>query len=403
MMLTSNLSIVEYERGRARPDRLTRVTHRHYLEYAGRLLELYRGGVGKTRRELHRAVEGVFAGEEDCDRRRIGAFAKLLDDASTFDEDRRGKASALRLKVFGIAAKYHPLVTEPQHVFERTAEEAKRAIAAEIGRPWDEVERGLYIDVPDAQPLISFEGYESPEALLSRYNLAQLQACLYRARKMEVLVTGDFAAIVRWAKLARLLVECRRVGEMKYRIELSGPSAVLVETRRYGVNFARLVGALVACRGWSMHASVATPWGNWATLAVSCEDGYRSHVPRPEEFDSEVESALAEKWGESREGWRLMREAGILQEGQATFVPDFLLKHEDGREAFLEIVGFWTPEYLQAKRKTVALFRDRRIVLAVAKSVAKEGAQGPGVLTYRTRVKPEEVVRAVEGLFGGDE
>ena len=47
--------------------------------------------------------------------------------------------------------------------------------------------------------------------LLSRYNLAQLQACLYQCQRMSVEASTDFAAIVRYAKLCRLLVETRRI------------------------------------------------------------------------------------------------------------------------------------------------------------------------------------------------
>ena len=93
-----------------------------------------------------------------------------------------------------------------------------------------------------------------------------------------------------------------------------------------------------------------------------------------------------------------MREAGILHEGQTTFVPDFLLKHEDGREAFLEIVGFWTPEYLAAKRKTIAAFKQHRIVLAIPKRTAKIEIDAPGIVLYKTRIKPDAVVRAVEAV-----
>ncbi len=397
-MLTSDLSITRYEKNCAHPDRLTRITHRHYLDYADRMLAVYRAGIGQTRRELHKSIERVLAAEPDCDRRRIGAFCKLLDDAGEFDSDRKGQAAALRLRVFSMAASYHPLVTEPDTIFERGEREAKAAIAAEIGRPWEQIESSLYSDVISCQPLISFEGFPSAEALLSRYNLAQLQACLYQARSMVVRASADFAPIVRYAKLARLLVEARKITSTEYRIDLSGPASVLHETRRYGVNFARFTSALVACRGWRMEAVVMTPWGRDAKLQVTSEDGYRSQVATPAEFDSEVEGALAKKWGESCEGWRLVREAGILQEGQATFVPDFLLKHDDGREAFLEVVGFWTPEYLAAKRKTIAMFKDRRIVLAIPKRTAKEDAAGPGVVVYKTRIKPEEVVKAVEEM-----
>ena len=400
-MLTSDQSIVRYDKGHAFPDRLTRVTHRHYLDYAQRMMAVYRAGVGHTRRQLHKAVEAVLSREPDCERRRIAAFCKLLDDAGEFDQDQRGAAAALRLRVFTLAAKNHPLVTEPDQLYEGSERETKASIAAEIGRPWEQIEARLYVDVMSDQPLKSYEGFASGEAFLSRYNLSQLQACLYKARSMVVKASADFAPIVRYAKLSRLLVEARRISASEYRIDLSGPASMLHETRRYGVNFARFVSALVACRGWSMRATVITPWGSDAQLRVRCEDGYRSQVASPAEFDSEVEEALAKKWGESCEGWRLVREAGILQEGQATFVPDFLLRHEDGREVFLEVVGFWTPEYLAAKRKTIGMFKDRRIVLAIPKRTAKEGAGGPGVVVYKTRIKPAEVVIAVEALTGG--
>lgn len=397
-MLTSGLSIVRYESGRAIPDRLTRITHRHYLDYAARMLAAYRAGVGSARRELHKAVAAILASEPDCDRRRIGSFCKLLDEAGEFDRDRKGEAAALRLRVFSLAATMHPLVTEPDKIFERSEAETKARVAAEIGRPWMEIEAALYRDVIERQPLLKFDGIETPEALLSRYNLAQLQACLYKAQRVTVLASTDLAAIVRHAKLARLLVETHRASDGRYRIDLSGPASVLHETRRYGIHLARFVGSLVACRGWEMRSAVATPWRTTAEVRATSEDGYRSHVAPPAEFDSGVEAKLAASWGESRDGWTLSRDAGILQAGQTTFVPDFLLRHDDGREAFLEVVGFWTPQYLEAKRKTVATFAGRRIVLAVPRRTAKDSAGGPGVVIYRTGIKPDAVVRAVETL-----
>jgi uncharacterized protein len=397
-VITSDQSLVRYEHGQAIPDRLTRVTHRHYLDYAQRMLAAYRANIGQTRRELHRAVRNILANEPDCDRRRIAAFAKLLDDAGEFDTDRKGQAAALRLKVFSLAAKYHPLVTMPDQMFERSERETKQLIAGELGKPWREIEAGLYVDVIDHQPLRVFEGYESPADLLSAYNLAQLQACLYKSQRMTVRASADFAAIVRHAKLARLLVDVCRTGTDQYRIDLSGPASDLHATTRYGVHFARFVAALVSCRNWEMRARVITPWKNTAELRVSSKDGYRSHVQTPAEFDSEVEAALAKRWGESRNGWRLIRDAGILQSGQATFVPDFLLRHDDGREVYLEIVGFWTPEYLAAKRKTISTFTTHQILLAVPQRTAKENAAASGAIVYKTRIDPEEVVKAADAV-----
>lgn len=90
-VLTSDLSIVHYESGQAVPDRLTRVAHRHYVGYAARMLAAYRAGVGSARRDLHRAVAAILAAEPDCERRRVGSFCKLLDEAGEFDTDRKGR------------------------------------------------------------------------------------------------------------------------------------------------------------------------------------------------------------------------------------------------------------------------------------------------------------------------
>jgi predicted nuclease of restriction endonuclease-like RecB superfamily len=397
-MLRSEHSIVRYDRDQAIPDRLTRVTHKHYLQHAQRMLTVYTTGINRTRRELHRSIRGILADEPDCDPRRISALCKILDDAGTFDKDKRGAAAKLRLQVFSIAAKYHPLVTETDGIFERTERETKSLIATELGKPYEEIDAGLYVDVIDRQPLREFPAELTPQELLSQYNLAQLQACLYQCQRMSVEATTDFATIVRYAKLCRLLVETRRVTS-GYRIDMSGPATVLHETRRYGVNFARFVAALASCRNWKMHATVATRWGRSANVKLDGEAGYRTHITAPEDFDSQVEKDLAEQWGEVREGWRLLRDAGILQYGQTTFVPDFKLIHEDGREVFLEIVGFWTPEYLAAKRETIKKFRDHRILLAIPVKTAKEGAAGLGAIVYRTKIDTDDVVRMASAIF----
>ncbi len=397
-MLTADQCIVQFDRGIALPDKLTRRTHAHYVFYAERMIAAYRAGVGCKRRELHRAVESIFVNEPDCDRRRVAAFSKLLDDAAEFEKDPRGEASTLRVKVFTIAAQYHPLVTAVDLMFDRTEVEVKNLIAAELKMEWSAIDAALYADVIDQQRLKAPPTIENPADLLSRYNVAQLQACLYRATELSVDATTDFAAIVRRAKLCGLLLEIRRLNSDTHRIDLSGPASILRESRRYGIHFARFIPTLLTCRDWQLVAKMITPWGRPAELRITSGDGYRSHLPAPAEFDSEVERNLAEKWGESKSGWKLLRDAGILHEGQTTFVPDFLLRHENGCEAFLEIVGFWTPEYLAAKRITLAKFSGRRIVLAVAKRTAKENAAGPGVLVYGTKIKPEQVVEAVEGL-----
>ncbi|MEN6427049.1 MAG: DUF790 family protein [Phycisphaerales bacterium] len=396
-MLTSEQSIVEYRDGRAIPDRLTQGTHRHYREYAEGMLAVYRNGAGRQRRSLHKEIEAIFAEEPDCPVRRIQSFCKLLDDASVYKADSAGNASQLRLEVFSKATRFHPLVQEPDRLFEHQESQAKAQLAEELATPWDEIERALYADVLSFQQLESFPGYPDAAAFLSRYNVAQLQAALYRAETMTVTATGDLKTIVRYAKLARLLHEIERIGSSRYRITFSGPASVLHETRRYGVNFARFLPALLACKGWELTAVLQTPWKTPSRLVISDADRFTSHLPAPEEFDSGLEESFANKFGPARDGWQLIREGDILHEHQTTFIPDFTFRHEDGTEVFLEIVGFWTPEYLEQKRETLRRFRRHRILLAVPQSSLREGvAIADNVLVYKTALKIEPLLVALE-------
>ncbi len=396
-MLTSEQSIVEYKAGLAFPDRLTQRTHRHYADYASRMLAVYQEGVGQPRWRLHRQIELVFADEPECPVRRIQAFCKLLDDASQYLTDPDGDASKLRLRVFLQAARFHPLVSEPDELFEHGENDVKAQIASALGQSWESVEQALYRDVLDYQRLERFEGFANATALLSRYNVAQLQACLYKAEEMTITATADFKTILRYAKLARLLHEIVQVGDSTYRIILSGPASVLNETRRYGVNFARFLPALLSCRGWRLKVRLRTPWRQHAGLVLTDKDGLTSHLPPPQVFDSKVEQALCGKFGRQRDGWTLIREGDILHHQQKTFVPDFTFRHEDGTMVMLEIVGFWTPEYLAHRRETLRLFQQHKIILAIPEKSLRNGASvGENILVYKTGLKLAPLMEILE-------
>jgi predicted nuclease of restriction endonuclease-like RecB superfamily len=398
-MLTSDQSIVEFKAGQAVVDRLKQSTHRHYKEYTERMLSIYRNGKGRPRQQLHRQVESLFADEPDCPVRRIQAFCKLLDDRSVFQTDSGGRAASLRLDVFSRAACFHPLVEKPDRLFEHGETKTKEQLADDLGLSWGRIEQGLYADVIAFQRLEQFEGYPNAAALLSQYNVAQLQACLYRAESMTVVATDDLKTILRYAKLARLLHEIARLGPSKYRITFSGPASLLRQTRRYGVNFAKFLPALLACKGWKMTASLKTPWNTPARLNLSDNDGFKSHLPSPDEFDSSLERSLAEKFGPTRDGWQLIREGEILHDRQKTFVPDFTFRHEDGTQVLLEIVGFWTPEYLAHRRRTLQLFRHHQVLIAVPEKSIRDGARiGENVLVYKTALKLAPLMKILERI-----
>ena len=398
-MLSSEHAIIEFDGARAHPDRLTRGDHAHYIQFAQKMLVVYGGGAGQTRRELHRSVAGVFANEPDCPVKRIRAFCKLLDDAGEFETDLHGNAAELRLKVFSLAAPHHPLARTGKSLFGTIESEVKAKIAGELGLPWETIEGRLYADVIEYQRLKSFQDCGGAEMLLRHYNVAQAQACLYRAERMVIVARQDFRRLLRHIKFARLMFEIHCMRPSEYRIELAGPSSVLTQTRRYGIQLAQLLPALLACGDWEMEAIVQTPWRGKARFVLKSTDGLRSHLPPLPEFDSGVEAAFAGKFGEKRGGWALLREAAILHEGQVTFVPDFVFRHEDGTEVLFEIVGFWTPQYLEKKREMLRTFGHHRILLAVPEgSLKPDCSSQENVIPYKTVIKVEQTLKVLERI-----
>jgi uncharacterized protein len=149
-----------------------------------------------------------------------------------------------------------------------------------------------------------------------------------------------------------------------------------------------------------MHAVLQTRRAEWlASLDLSHEDRLHSHLPPPEEFDSRVEEVFSRRWGGQREGWSLLRESEVLCHGQRVFVPDFVLRHEDGRTVLLEIVGFWTPEYLLAKTQTLKTFQDQLILLAVAQAGSRKLPDlPPQTIRYKSVLRPEDVLERLRTM-----
>ncbi|MGH7644652.1 MAG: DUF790 family protein, partial [Gemmatimonadales bacterium] len=124
-------------------------------------------------------------------------------------------------------------------------------------------------------------------------------------------------------------------------------------------------------------------------------------------YDSQWERDLARdfraKLGAERGGWTLAREATPVAAGGELLLPDFTLRHRDGREALVELVGFWTPEYLEAKLRKVQAAGLGHLILVVYRGLAvgrdpdalAAAAPGP-VVWFTDRPRIGEVLAAAE-------
>ena len=400
-MLTRELAIATYDRGRLIPDRLTRRSHAPYIDLSQSMLEIYRNGIGKSRRSLHTAVRQLFQGITECPPRRILAFCKLLDDVSQYSDGDRGKTAKLRQAVFRAAAKHHPLVAISDSLFDSEESKVKKQIAEMHAMDWPELNDCLFADLIENHQLKSFQGFDRADALLARYNVAQAQVALFDAVQMTIVAKQDFKAILRFAKLARLMHKITKKTN-HYVFEFDGPASLLQNTHRYGLGMAKFLPGLLSCRGWTM---VATIRGSrfQHTLKLELDDrcGLTSETVPANEFDSKVEESFCLRWGEfPRNGWRLERETEILHQGQLAFFPDFVFVHSEGHRVLMEIVGFWTPEYLSHKSKVLQQFKDQQILLAVSQPLKDKIGHdlNQPKIYYKTVIQIEPVLQALDAI-----
>ena len=97
--------------------------------------------------------------------------------------------------------------------------------------------------------------------------------------------------------------------------------------------------------------------------------------------------------------WTLTREPEPLAAGEHVVVPDFAFDYAfaDFR-VFFEIVGFWTPEYLEKKRSRLAELEAVEMLVAVDDSLGVGediATQGHDVLTYSGTVRLKDVRNAL--------
>jgi uncharacterized protein len=388
-MLTRELAIAKIEAGLVIPECLTRSTHAQYLVLAEKMCRVYSHGVGRTRGQLHASVRSILEQEAECPRRRMEAFCKLLDERCGYESDKAGQASKLRRHVVRLASKYQPLFSGNQQLFGHEHGKAKQEIAAELGLSWNEIERRMFLDLMENHAMLAFEDFDSPGALLSRYNVAQMQVAFFDASDLTLRLTQDFRSVLRYAKLARLMHRISRTRD-GYMVRFDGPASLLQHTTRYGTAMAKFLPGLLSCDGWKLEARIRKPKFRGLRLLLDSDCGLQSPVPMADTFDSSIEEKFSQQWTVSdTHGWRMERETEILHQGQTVFFPDFVFIHEDGRKAMMEVIGFWTPEYLEHKRHVIETFTNKRLFLAVQQSIAEPwtaSASKPEPVPLRTIV-----------------
>lgn len=347
-MLTADLA-QSWQRGGRTGPRYIDTEDPDYLRDAAELIRLFGAHEGHTRAELDLALEEYVG--LGTDYKILRGFIKLLMDRSVFETASPTDPVEIRRALFLKARQYHPVIDKGSI---RT--EIVNDAARELGCAPEAVLGGLYADLPENQKLIEFDQLTDRE-LLDLYNLAQAQALLYRCVEMHLWVEPQnpegyrelFGAI----KAYRLIHTIKGSSAKGYEIRLDGPVSMFHRSQKYGVQMAVFLPALLLCQGWRMRAEITAKPGSGSAFFEmnSNQDRLRSHYLSSMPYDNPVLEKLAESWAGYEGPWVLERSSEVIDLGESAFIPDFVIRHPDGKEFYLEVLGFWTPRHLHQRLK----------------------------------------------------
>ncbi|WP_458190614.1 DUF790 family protein [Haladaptatus sp. NG-WS-4] len=439
-MLTANLA-----RSRTTDESITPLlidpSEERYRETAQTLIQLFDDHLGESKGDLEEEIDELTVA--DTDYKIVQGLAKLLKDECEFDVVAPVEPREIRRRVFEKANEQYPIVRQPTLGEDTQKLEVYSAVADNLGISLEDCYQGMYADLEDNKRLVqigtrtaeqyasdddtststtaltgsSAEEYEHTDLtvdwLLTRYNLALAQAVLYDATEMRIRVWDHFATVFSYVKLFGLMhriypidTDGDRVASTDqatgYEAVLDGPASLFSKSQKYGIRMANFLPALPLCDRWEMTAEILVDETTNETRQFTLDqsDDLDSHYSAGDRFDSDVERTLAQKWERANTDWELVREDDVFDLGAEVMIPDFAIEHPDGRRAILEIVGFWTPEYLEAKLKKIRQVEAENFVLAVSERLdcASEefGGVADRVLWFKTGIHVYDLVEMAE-------
>ncbi|SDM80418.1 hypothetical protein SAMN04487949_2645 [Halogranum gelatinilyticum] len=355
---------------------------------ASRVVETYESHVGDRRGALEDALTALETEAESF--KLVRGFAALCDREAEY-ETRSALPPERARRVAFEAAETVGVASEDER------EQALAAAADRLGVDASAVETSLYADREVNQTLAAFEPRWTPDELLTQYNLSLAQTALFDATEVRIR-SADPKALVSAVKRLRLMYEVEQTPEGR-ELVVTGPDALFRRTRRYGTGFARLLRTVAATDDWRLSATIDDRGTERDLVLTDADVSVPGVEPVAEPaFDSGVEADFAARFRALDLDWTLVREPEPLavDGGARVMIPDFAFDYEytDFR-VYFEIMGFWTPDYVEKKLGQLAGVEDVDLLVAVDESLAASDeieARDHRAIPYSGTVRVKDVV-----------
>ncbi len=400
-MLTSDLLLTR-SRGPYIEPRYIDAENDKYIALAQALIDLFTEHEGQPRQVLKAALDR-HEGDRTDYRVQRGLNKLLFDHHCEFHIEGPVPAEELRREVFSTARENHPIVSETSLIYPINRGHVIEQVATKYQVSNEEIERGLYADLPQNHLLSTFTAPDA-NTLLNRYNVALAQAMLYRCEVLRLSVHRNlpvrYKQLFKFIKFYRLIHTIEGDIDAGYEIALDGPVSLFRHSQKYGLQMAVFLPALLLCTRWSMQADILRKDGRRQQFILDDQSALVSHYRDQKLYDSLLEETFAKRFEKTKTEWQMERESEIVNLKETVMIPDFAFRHPDGRVALFEIMGYWRPEYLRRKLEKLRRAQRRDLIIAVSSNlnVSEEDFRDvPGeMFFFKERIQPKDVIACLE-------
>lgn len=364
------------------------------LEAASNLIEAYKGNMNEKKKVLKELVSEFE--DSGYNYRFVRGLAFLLDKRSIFKSYSSLNLVDLRKTIYELAGKFG-LPTSPE-LRKRIIQTA----ASKLDLTAEKVEEFFYADLDSELILEKFMPL-SPRELLEEYNLSLTQTLLFDCIELKFETAGNWQQIFYKVKKLGLIYEVYR--DNGFSVKIDGPASLFKLTRRYGTAIAKLLPAIIANSDWIIKAKILWKYTNEICdfkIESSKHRAVLRKTPPPTiSYDSSVEEDFATRFKALKSKWLLRREPDAIPTDKRVIIPDFLLERED-LKVYIEIVGFWTEDYLQRKIDKLTKV-DVNMLVIVNKTLACEKltnlSKRLNIIYYQNKIPLSPILRYLEEAF----
>ena len=367
-----------------------------YAELVRALVEHYQAFTGKQYRELESALADSPQTPAH-DRRLVAGLRLVIEESMALEVVAPADPRRIREAVFECGAR------DPGDGA------AYRRAARSLESEGEILPQHLYADLKPER-VVRFPRSIPPVAeIISRYNFRLLQGFFLQAAGVLVKTDGPARAIYRFAKLKGLLLEVKKRGEPdegagdRLALEISGPLSLFRRTRRYGRALAAFLPACAIASRYQLEATIILRGKHFRLSVTHADRVLSTHAP-PRRFDSFVEARLHRDFIRLGSRWDVFREGDLIPLDGTVFIPDFTfrLRTDPTLHVNLEIMGFWTADYLARKNQVLAKLPGGRFILCADEKLCCDRERLPfPCIVFSGRVPAEKVLAALDGFAQG--